>query len=97
MSEKNTEATLNTIIEVVTDFAMRGNASSPARIEPGTSLLRDGLIDSLSLAELALALEQRLGLELGTGALIRPDFESPNTLWTRIQELRRESAGPRSS
>jgi acyl carrier protein len=49
--------------------------------------LRDGYLDSFALVELIADLEKHLNTPLEDGALIPEDFETPETLYNRLQEL----------
>ena len=60
---------------------------SAAAIHANTALLRDGYLDSFALVELIAELEKQLNISLPDGSLIPEDFETPEVLFNRLQEL----------
>jgi acyl carrier protein len=78
---------LDAILNVVREFVERKRGKSAQAIGPHTALLRDGYLDSFALVELIAELEKQLKLSLDDGSLIPEDFETPETLYNRLQEL----------
>jgi acyl carrier protein len=75
------------IAEIVGRFLSRTRGIGSDAVQPSTALLREGLLDSFSLVELMLDLEQALGVTLQEGALLPEDFDTPQVLCERIQQL----------
>ncbi len=78
---------LDAILKIVREFVERKRGKSVQTIGASTALLRDGYLDSFALVELIADLEKHLNTRLEDGALIPEDFETPETLYNRLQEL----------
>jgi len=78
---------LDAILGVVRNFVQTKRGKAADAIGPGTALLRDGYLDSFALVELICELEKQLSISLPDGSLIPEDFETPNVLHDRLQEL----------
>jgi acyl carrier protein len=81
------DCTPSQISEIVGSFLARTRGISAEVVQPSTPLLREGLLDSFSLVELTLDLEQALGVTLQEGTLLPEDFDTPQVLCERIQQL----------
>ncbi len=75
------------ILGVVRDFVEHKRGKSAEAIGAHTALLQDGYLDSFALVELIAELEKQLAIELPDGSLIPEDFETPEVLYNRLQEL----------
>jgi len=78
---------LDSILGVVRGFVEEKRGKSAAAISANTALLRDGYLDSFALVELIAELEKQLNISLPDGSLIPEDFETPEVLYNRLQEL----------
>ena len=47
-----------------------------AKIEPGESLIKSGILDSLALLRLVVLIEQHFGVTVGDGELVPDNFET---------------------
>ncbi|MCG6927995.1 MAG: phosphopantetheine-binding protein [Acidobacteria bacterium] len=75
------------IVEVVARFVARTRGVDESTVEPTTQLLQEGLVDSFGLVELIVELESHLGTTLAEGTLLPEDFETPQVLFERLQQL----------
>ena len=75
------------VIGIVRDFVAHSKSDVAQNINDDTLLLQEGYLDSFALVELISELETQLGVSLPDGALIPEDFESPQVLWERLQQL----------
>lgn len=75
------------VLKVIREFIIREKGSLNQAIELDTQLLDGGMIDSFGLIELGEEIGQAFELPLFSGNLLPEDFESPRTLWNRIQEV----------
>jgi acyl carrier protein len=75
------------VADIVGRFLSRTRGISADAVQPTTALLREGLLDSFSLVELMLDLEQALGVTLQEGTLLPEDFDTPQALCERIRQL----------
>ena len=59
-----------------------------------TSLLESGILDSLSLLQLVVFLEERFGITVGDADLLPENFASVNTIceYLRARELEKQAA-----
>jgi acyl carrier protein len=78
---------MDAILGVVRGFVEHKRGKSAEKIGPNTALLRDGYLDSFALVELIAELEKQLAISLPDGSLIPEDFETPDVLSNRLQEL----------
>lgn len=78
---------MDAILGVIRDFVERKRGKPAQGIGPSTALLRDGYLDSFALVELIAELEKQLAISLPDGSLIPEDFETPEVLYNRLQEL----------
>lgn len=81
------DVSMDAILSVVRGFVQNKRGKPADAIGPNTALLRDGYLDSFALVELIGELEKDLQIELPDGSLIPEDFETPEVLYNRIQEL----------
>jgi acyl carrier protein len=81
------EVPMDSILGVVRNFVQTKRGKPADAIGPGTALLRDGYLDSFALVELIAEMEKQLGISLPDGSLIPEDFETPQVLHDRLQEL----------
>jgi acyl carrier protein len=81
------DVSLEAILGVVRNFVETKRGKAAGAIGASTALLRDGYLDSFALVELIAELERQLGIELPDGSLIPEDFETPQVLYDRLQEL----------
>jgi acyl carrier protein len=51
-----------------------------------TSLLDSGILDSLSLLQLVVFLEERFGITVGDADLLPENFASVNTIWAYLRD-----------
>jgi len=75
------------ILEVVRSYVGQLNPKLAPNISMETRLLQDGYLDSFALVQLITELEKVLDMQLGDGALLPEDFESPAALVQRLNEL----------
>jgi acyl carrier protein len=75
------------ILAVVKSFVAEKRGKPADAIGANTALLRDGYLDSFALVELIAELEKQLSISLEDGSLIPEDFETPQVLHDRLQEL----------
>ena len=78
---------IDQILGVVRGFVETKRGKPAQGIGPNTALLRDGYLDSFALVELIVELEKQLQISLPDGSLIPEDFETPQVLHDRLQEL----------
>jgi acyl carrier protein len=78
---------IESILGVIRNFVETKRGKPAGSIGASTALLRDGYLDSFALVELIAELEKQLGIELPDGSLIPEDFETPQVLHDRLQEL----------
>jgi acyl carrier protein len=78
---------LEAILGVVRGFVETKRGKPAQAISAHTALLQDGYLDSFALVELIAELEKQLGIQLPDGSLIPEDFETPQVLYSRLQEL----------
>jgi acyl carrier protein len=81
------ECELGRIVEIVAGFVGRTRGVPASSVSPDTHLLQEGLLDSFALVELIADLEQSLGVSLEEGALLPEDFDTPKTLFERLQQI----------
>lgn len=81
------DVSMEAMLGVVRRFVESKRGKPTQGIGPTTALLRDGYLDSFALVELIVELEKQLAIELPDGALIPEDFETPQVLYDRLQEL----------
>ncbi len=81
------EVSLEAVLGVIRGFVASKRGKPAQGIQANTALLRDGYLDSFGLVELIAELEKQLALQLPDGALIPEDFETPEVLFNRLQEL----------
>jgi acyl carrier protein len=74
-------------LQIVQQFVEHKKGSVVEPIGPDTYLLRDGYLDSFALVELIVELERQLPAKIPDGALIPEDFETPQTLCERLEQL----------
>jgi acyl carrier protein len=81
---------------IVNDYISREIVSDPAilPLSDGTSLLEEGILDSLSLLRLVVFLEERFGITVGEADLLPENFASVTTIcdYLRSQESGRSGA-----
>ena len=75
------------VLEIIRQFVEHKKGSAAAAIVANTPLLRDGYLDSFALVELIVELERQLPATLPDGSLIPEDFETPQTLCERLEQL----------
>jgi acyl carrier protein len=78
---------IDRILVVVRGFVETKRGKPADAIGANTALLRDGYLDSFALVELIAELEKQLAISLPDGSLIPEDFETPQVLHERLQEL----------
>ena len=77
------DATLN----VVRNFIREKKGPMADQVQADTALLQDGYVDSFGLIALIAELEKQLQVTIPDGALIPEDFETPQVLFSRLQEV----------
>ncbi len=75
------------VLEVIRSFVEHKKGTAAPAIGSDTFLLRDGYLDSFALVELIAELEKQLSATIPDGALIPEDFETPQTLCERLEQL----------
>ena len=75
------------VLEVIRQFVEHKKGVDAPAIGPDTLLLRDGYLDSFALVELIAELEKQLPATIPDSALIPEDFETPQTLCERLEQL----------
>ena len=80
------ERSADTVLRVISESIVRakGDLSTPLTLD--TPLL-EGLVDSFGLIELSEDIARALDLPLLSGNFVPEDFETPRTVWNRIQEI----------
>jgi acyl carrier protein len=81
------DVSVEKVIDIVREFVARNKSDEAQNIKDDTLLLQEGYLDSFALVELISELETKLEVSLPDGALIPEDFESPQVLWERLQEI----------
>jgi acyl carrier protein len=79
--------TLDAVIAVVAHFVTRTRGAQKRAMGADTKLFQEGLLDSFGVVELSAELERAAGAPIPEGELIPDDFESPRTLFERLQQL----------
>jgi acyl carrier protein len=75
------------VLEIIQQFVEHKKGVAVEPIAADTYLLRDGYLDSFALVELIAELERQLPATIPDGALIPEDFETPQTLCERLEQL----------
>lgn len=78
---------LNQVVKLVGAFVAKTRGVPEASVTAETKLFQEGFVDSFSLVELTVALEQGLGVPLPDGTLIPEDFESPRAVYDRLLQV----------
>lgn len=86
-SPSTMDVPIDQILGVVRGFVETKRGKPAQGIGPNTALLADGYLDSFALVELIVELEKQLQINLPDGSLIPEDFETPQVLHDRLQEL----------
>src|SRR3954469_9767802 len=86
-SEPVMDVPIASILGVVKSFVAEKRGKASDAIGPNTALLRDGYLDIFALVEVIVELEKQLSISLPDGSLIPEDFETPQVLHDRLQEL----------
>ncbi len=77
-------------VSVLADFISRDILKqSKRRLESGTRLISSGLVDSLSIVDLAIFIEDRFGVKLKPGELNAGTFDTVDDL-ARLIEKRQQ-------
>ena len=77
----------NQLMNTIKSFIAQKKGLGDVKIDANTPLLQGGLLDSFSLVELIVDIEKQLGETLPNGALIPEDFETPQVLFNRLEEV----------
>jgi acyl carrier protein len=92
----DTEKEGSRVEHVVNDYISREIVQDPALLplSNDTSLLETGILDSLSLLQLVVFLEERFKITVGEADLLPEHFDTVNTIcaYLRTQEPGREGA-----
>jgi acyl carrier protein len=75
------------VLEIIRQFVAHKQGAAARPIAVNTPLLQDGHLDSFALVELIAELERGLPAILPDGSLIPEDFETPQTLCERLEQL----------
>jgi acyl carrier protein len=77
---------------VISDFISQELVREPALLPltDETSLLESGILDSLSLLQLVVFLEERFGIIVGDADLLPENFASVNTICSYLRALESE-------
>ena len=75
-----------TILEIIREHIIRTHGELPEPVELDTQLLGTGLVDSFGLVDIGLEIARTFNVPMKKNFLPE-DFETPNALWTRVQEL----------
>lgn len=82
-------ASADAVLAIIRQFIIRTHGELPEPVELDTPLLDSGMIDSFGLVELGMEISKEFQLPLLAGNLLPEDFETAQTLWDRIQKVRR--------
>jgi acyl carrier protein len=75
------------MLVVLESFIQSQHGVLRAPLDLDTRLLDKGIIDSFALVSLSEELARAFALDLPPDALLPEDFETPRTLWTRLEQL----------
>ena len=78
----STEDNINRIIKLIMPM-VRGNHT----VEPGTMIIEDGVIDSLSVINLIMEIEREFGMRIKPMDVTIDDFQSPERIEAAIGRL----------
>jgi acyl carrier protein len=78
---------LSSVVEVVGGFVARTRGVPGDSVRATTLLFQEGLLDSFAVAELIAELAAAFGASWEEGTLLPQDFESPQVLFERLQQL----------
>ncbi|MDY7092247.1 MAG: phosphopantetheine-binding protein [Acidobacteriota bacterium] len=78
---------IDQLLAAVRSFVREDQGLSTEDLDAETQLFQEGYIDSFAVVRLIADLEQRLSLNLPSGALIPEDFATVSTLHGRLEEL----------
>ena len=81
------DVNFDSMLAVIRGFVTHKKGKNADEIQVSTALLRDGYLDSFALVELIAELEKQLHISLPDGSLIPEDFETPQVLYDRLQEI----------
>ncbi|MFO0680464.1 MAG: hypothetical protein U0234_00360 [Sandaracinus sp.] len=76
---------LEDVVRIIDEHVVRTRGG--VRVTADTQLFLEGLVDSFAVAELVGELERARGAAFAEGSLVPDDFESPRTLFARLEEL----------
>lgn len=80
------ERSPESVLLIIREFVARQKGATETPIELDTPLLDEGIVDSFGLMDLAEEFGNAFEIQL-LGKLLPEDFESPRTLWNRIQDV----------
>ncbi|MEH6379274.1 acyl carrier protein [Streptomyces sp. KLMMK] len=86
---------MNTVEDLCTLISSKitwGRGEEPRQLQPGTPLLEQGLLDSLSIMQIVAALDAQAGIVLPDTEIVAANFRSPQALWSVLEGLRAEVA-----
>jgi acyl carrier protein len=75
------------VLQIIQQFVAHKQGAAARPIAMDALLLQDGHLDSFALVELIAELERDLPAVLPDGSLIPEDFESPQALCERLEQL----------
>lgn len=81
----------STITRFIREELLRGDGQ--VSLEPSTSLIRTGILDSLALLKLIVFIEQQFGLKIEDGEVLPNNFETIDHIKTFIEGKRKKAAG----
>lgn len=76
---------LDQVLKIISAFVTRSRGATA--VSAHTKLFQEGFVDSFSLVELTAELAAGLGVQLPDGSLIPEDFESPQAVFDRLQQI----------
>ena len=81
------DVALADVLTTVRQFVEKKQGAAARPIDAETPLLREGHVDSFGLVELIADLQQQLHITIADGDLIPEDFETPRTLYERLEAI----------
>jgi acyl carrier protein len=79
--------TLDAMVAAIDAFITRERGAMNTPLTADTPLLRSGLVDSMQVFRLAKELAATFGIEVPRGLLVMQDFETPRTIFQRLQAI----------
>ena len=78
---------LDQVVRIIGAHVAKTRGLEASTVKAETKLFQEGMVDSFSLVELTGALEEGLGQPISEGSLIPEDFETPQTVYDRLQQV----------